>query len=163
MAEQSKPKSASETATPDPFLKDFFLVAAPPDEEPHLIGQRCSACGGYAFPKRVLCPHCLHGDTSKPALLPPRATLYSYCVVYVPPMGFSAPYGLGTVDFPEQRLRINAPIRSDDFDHLELGEEMQLVVERIRESSEGEPLLGYVFVPRRELAKGPAASRGGKP
>lgn len=129
----------------DPVLKGFFTIPPPP-EKPRLIGNRCRKCGEYFFPKRVFCPRCYLDDTLEEAHLGPYGKLYIYCVVRTAPMGFEAPYGLGYVDLSEGP-RIYSMLEGRDYDNLEIGTEMELVIGQLRTDNEGSPVYGYKFKP----------------
>ena len=73
-----------------------------------------------------------------------RGTLYTYCVVNIPPEGFSEPYALGYVDLPEG-VRIFAPLATEDFGKLKIGLEMELVIEELCRDAAGRPNVCYKF------------------
>ncbi len=73
-----------------------------------------------------------------------RGTLYTYCVVQIPPEGFQEPYALGYVDLPEG-VRIFANLSVEDFAKLEIGMEMELVIEELCRDTDDNPVVCYKF------------------
>jgi len=131
------------------LLKEgLFSYPVDPDRGPQLLGGRCTNCRRYFFPRRFLCPHCHQKDSVEEVALSKWGRLYSYCVVRVAPEGFTAPYILGYVDLPEG-IRIFSPITGIDPSQLQIGMELELTIEPLREDPEGHPILGYKFRPRR--------------
>jgi uncharacterized OB-fold protein len=117
-----------------------------PSEKPSLIGQRCKKCGNVFFPRRFICPSCFEEGTLEETHLSRTGKLYTFCILEKGPLGFEAPYALGYVDLPEG-LRIYSMLKEGSIDRLKIGMEMELVVEKIREDSEGNAIIGYKFKP----------------
>ena len=61
-------------------------------------------------------------------------------------MGFDPPYAVGYIDLPEG-VRIYSMLTEADMKKLEIGMEMELVIEPIRKTSDGEEIIGYKFKP----------------
>ncbi|MDY6855904.1 MAG: OB-fold domain-containing protein [Thermodesulfobacteriota bacterium] len=130
----------------DPRLKPLIKMPKSPSERPHLIGNNCTFCKECFFPKRVLCPNCLKEEGLEDVLLSYTGTLYTYCIVKAAPLGFSAPYAIGYVDLPEG-LRIFSPLAVDDARELQVGMDLELFVDKIREDEAGKAVYGYIFKP----------------
>lgn len=117
-----------------------------PSEKPSLIGHRCRLCGKVFFPKRFICPDCFKEGTLEEIKLSRRGKLYTFCILERGPMGFDPPYAVGYIDLPEG-LRIYSILTEASLEKLEIGMEMDLVVEKIRKDLEGNEIIGYKFKP----------------
>lgn len=109
-----------------------------------LLGSACTRCETVSFPPPDVCPDCLFAE-KRQAPIGPVGRLYSYSIVRVPVPGFSVPYAVGYVDFP-QKIRVFGQLE-DWEDDLELGIPMRIVVGSVGESAEGESRQGYKFQP----------------
>ena len=142
-----------------PILPGIMHEATSPDDKSYLIGSRCSACGRTFFPKRSVCRICMRDDTMEDTALSTRGKIDTFTVVQVAPVGFKAPYIQAFVDLPEG-VRIFSLITGCDpvENALEEGEEVELVINKIREDEKGNDLIGYQF---RPVGKG-IGDEGGK-
>jgi uncharacterized OB-fold protein len=139
-----------------PIEPGLFTVPDSPVELPRLRGSRCRACGEHFFPRRVVCARCL-AQTLDDVLLGPRGTLYTWTYVHVPMFGKldaqAAGYGVGQIDLPEgPRVQCALSGRPGDF---HIGMEMELELEPLRTTSQGEQLVSFRFHPAR-----PGVARG---
>ncbi len=82
--------------------------------------------------------------------LGPYGTLETFAVMQVGPPDFPAPYIMGYVRMKEgtQIFTLVAGCEPRD-DALKLGEEMELVIEKIKEDEQGNNLIGWKFRPTR--------------
>jgi uncharacterized OB-fold protein len=119
-----------------------------PSENPSLIGARCKKCKEVFFPKRFICPICFQEDTLENIPLSHKGNLYTFCILERGPMGFDPPYAVGYIDLPEG-VRIYSILTEADMKKLEIGMEMELVIEPIQKTSDGEEIIGYKFKPVR--------------
>ncbi len=131
-----------------PIEPGFFTIPSDTAEAPRLLGSRCRACGEHFFPKREVCAKCLHLGTD-PVLLGPRGTLYTYTYVHFPLFGSKRAdvggYGLGQVDLPEgPRVQAVLSGGSEDF---RIGMAMELDLETLRETQQGDEVVIYRFRP----------------
>ena len=131
-----------------PILPGLFHEGNSPDDQSYLIGSRCSACGRTFFPKRFMCNVCLKEGTMEEMALSTRGRIDTYSVVQVAPLGFKAPYIQAFVDLPEGP-RIFSLITGCEptEDAVAKGQEVALVIDKIREDEEGNDLIGYTFRP----------------
>jgi uncharacterized OB-fold protein len=111
---------------PTPLAQPFWDALK--QGEVHL--QCCDDCGHYNHPPQIICPRC-HSRSLSWKPVAQTGTLYSYTIVYRPPMAaFKAdvPYGVGliNIDGTDARLLSNvlAPI-----DTLRIGMRLQLIFE----------------------------------
>ncbi len=131
-----------------PIEPGFFTIPSDTAEAPRLLGSRCRACGEHFFPKREVCAKCLHLGTD-PVLLGPRGTLYTYTYVHFPLFGSkradAGGYGVGQIDLPEgPRVQAVLSGGSEDF---RIGMAMELDLETLRETQQGDEVVIYRFRP----------------
>ena len=133
-----------------PIKEGLFHIPESESDEPYLVGSRCSVCGYTSFPKKEVCVRCLRDDTMEEATFGPDATLDSFAVMQVAPPGFTPPYVQGYVKLkegPKVFTLITGCEPKDDA--LVLGEEMELVVDKIKEDDKGNELIGWKFRPAK--------------
>jgi len=131
-----------------PVLEGLFHRPSGPGDKPYLIGSKCSACGYVAFPRREVCPACVHENTMQDIPLSTRGKLFSFTVARVAPPGFTAPYLQAYVDLPEgpRIFSLISGVEPTD-DALVEGQDMELVIEKIRTDEQGNHVIGYKFRP----------------
>ena len=112
-----------------PVKPGFYTVPDDPNATPDVICTRCTECGEYFFPKRLVCAKCLSRKTEE-AHVPARGTLYSYTFVHIPLFGstkieYAEGYGVGQIDLPEgpriqlplagkrEQFRVGAAVRGE--------------------------------------------------
>jgi len=116
------------------------LVTNTPEGRTALVVSRCTSCGDVRCPPRTVCPidlaacelDSVEGD----------ATVYEVVRMGIAPLGFSAPYWVGLIDFP-QGFRIFGLIASDDEDPVMAGDQVSMIVGVIGSDPTG--LVGPVF------------------
>lgn len=140
-----------------PIQEGLFELPSTPSERPYLIGNRCRSCGETFFPKRVCCRRCSSGDLEKVSLSR-IAKLYSFTTIRVKPPHFigQVPYMVGIVELPEGE-RIRTLLADCDQNSLEIGMEMELIIESVGKAIEplgnievGTEVLGWKFKPLRK-------------
>lgn len=121
----------------------------------HLIGNRCKACGDYFFPKAMGCrnPDCMQEDLEQ-VFLSKRGKLWSYTNNYYPPpppyvsQNPFVPYATVVVELAREKLMVLGPLADGyDFEALEAGMEMELVVEPLYIDESGNEHLIWKFKP----------------
>lgn len=131
-----------------PFKKGLFRNAETPGEKPYLLGGRCRVCGYTCFPEKKVCIRCKRDDTMESISLGRHGRLENFTVVRVGTPDFPAPYIIGYVMTDEGALVFTqitgCEIRDDA---LEIGEEMELAIECIREDEQGNRLIGWKYRP----------------
>ncbi len=131
-----------------PVRQGLFTCASDPIVKPQLIAGKCLDCGEPIFPKPIICPNC-QGQKIKELKLSQRGRIYSCTVVMQQPRPYykgPVPYGLGFVEIPEG-IRIETLFTDCDPELLQIGMEVELVIERLYENEEGQELLTYKFRP----------------
>ena len=118
-------------------------------DQPHLIGTCCSDCGTYYFPKlSAFCknPDCGSTDFSE-VQLSRTGKIWSYTnACYKPPEPFIAaepfkPYTIVAVELDKEKMIVlGQVIEGVGVDQLKVGNEMELVLEKLHDSDEGEKM-----------------------
>ena len=129
------------------------LFTGPPDA-PQLVGSRCTRCREVGFPKQASCPACTHASTEE-ILLSRRGRLWTWTIQRFPPpppfigdTAHFAPYGVGYVELPEG-VRVESRLTTADPAALEIGMEMELVLEKFVDGPDGEARMTFAFAPVR--------------
>lgn len=124
------------TRVPALGAEGWFTAEA---HEPTLIGQRCTTCGTYAFPKAALgCPN--PGCTGTELVETPlsrRGTVWSYTdaryqppAPYVVPGDEHEPFAIAAVHLAAEGLTVMGQVVAGvTVDDLKVGQEMELVVD----------------------------------
>jgi len=133
-----------------PIQQGLFHMPKSPNDKPHLIGSRCRVCGYTCFPKKFVCVRCRRDDTMEEVKIGPYANLETFTVMRVGTADFPAPYVMGYVKTNEgaQVFTLITGCEIKD-DALEPGEEMELVIEKIKMDKQGNNLIGWKFKPLR--------------
>ena len=123
----------------------------PDDPEPRLLGQQCTTCGTYAFPKADHgCPNpaCL-GTEFREAPLSRRGTVWSYTdaryqppAPYVVPTDEHVPFCIAAVHLADEGLVVMGQVVAGvTVDDLHVGQEMELVVDVLFSDDETDHLI----------------------
>jgi uncharacterized protein len=118
-----------------PVLEGWFTL----DAEPHLLGNRCSACGTYYFP-RLGTGFCRNPDCDSESFedtpLSRTGRLWSFTnAVYQPPEPYVAsepfqPFGIGAVALEKEKMIVLGQLaRGTELSVLKAGMTMELVLE----------------------------------
>ena len=131
-----------------PVIEGAFYLPASSNEKHYLIGSKCIHCGYIAFPPKEVCPICIKDNAMKEVPLGSMGILDSFTVVRQAPPGFIVPYLLGIIrlpDGPEVFTIITGCEIADDA--LTIGQEMELIIDKIKEDDEGNEVIGWKFRP----------------
>jgi uncharacterized OB-fold protein len=117
------------------------------DGEPALIGTRCTRCGTYFFPQETFAcrnPECGASELEE-VPLSRRGRLWSYTDNrYAPPPPYVAgdpfePYAIAAVELEREKMVVLGQVaRGTAADRLEVGAEMELVIETLFEDAESD-------------------------
>lgn len=124
-----------------------------PNEEPQLIGSRCSECGATTFPVQERCPKCSGAQMSE-LLLPRRGTLIAWTTQgFAPGAPFAGPtgnmftpFGIGLVQLDDV-IRVEARLTENDPAKLRFGMEVVLTMVPLTTDDEGNEILTFAFQP----------------
>jgi uncharacterized OB-fold protein len=125
-----------------------------PSDEPHLIGNRCGACGIVTFPSQDSCPRCASTDMRE-QLLQRRGRLWAWTTQHFPPPSppytgptgeAFVPFGIGYVELPGE-VRVEARLTEADPERLVEGMDMELVVIPFRTDDKGNEVMTFAFRP----------------
>ena len=132
--------SAAKTRVP--AVEGWFTL----DDEPHLLGSRCTSCGTFVFPRATFsCPNpgCA-GTEFEDTPLSRRGKVWSFTVNrYQPPPPYVAPtdpfqpFAIAAVELPEEHLVVMGQVAGDG-DGLRVGQEVELVVDTLYEDDHHE-------------------------
>ncbi|MFC1920173.1 Zn-ribbon domain-containing OB-fold protein [Chloroflexota bacterium] len=131
-----------------PIAEGIFYMPQSSSEKPYLIGAKCKECGYVSFPALMICPQCVKRDTMKEVHLSGkgRIDMFSVCNAALP--GFPAPSIQGYINL-EEGGRIWSLITGIDpaDEGLKNEMEVELVVEKLKDDSEGNEIMSYKFKP----------------
>ena len=138
--------NASNMVARIPNLVDFST------DEVRIMSAKCNSCGTYFFPKENYQhrPGCSR-EGVEDVLLPNKGKLASYVIQhYAPPPPFKTeksitPYGIGLVEFEDEKIQIAGIITNTDIKSLELGMEMETVTLRLFTNDEKQDVVTWAF------------------
>jgi uncharacterized OB-fold protein len=146
------PESATEetTGTTQRAAIEGWFTLDP--QAPALLGSHCASCGSYAFPKESFScrnPHCpAPTGRLEEVTLSRRGRLWSFTDNrYAPPPPYVAgdpfePYAIAAVELEREKLVVLGQVaRGIGVDRLEVGMEMELVLETLFEDGDGTHLV----------------------
>ena len=136
------------TSNQIPVAEGLFAETA---DGPRLLGSKCATCETPYFPKAAIChnPNCSDSKLEN-AEFGPNGTLWSYTVQYYPPPPPAKydepfePYALGLIDLPEG-LRVLSKVTADDIEAIEVGGNVQLVIEKLHTNADGNEVVTFKF------------------
>ena len=132
-------------------IKEGFWTSETSVEDTRLIGSKCGSCGELFFPKKEKkrCINC-YNNSLEDVLLSPEGKIVSFSVVMQQPGGgfYSGPvpYAFGQVDI-DDGIRITTLYSTDDFNELETGKRVKLVIEKLSDDNEGNEIATFKFKP----------------
>ena len=123
-----------------------------PPEQVRLTGSRCLSCGVTLLGQRYACESCASTELED-VTFSKRGKVYSYTVaLYPPPQPYAGkvdpfvPYPIAWIDLPEG-ARILSTLTDCKPNELEIGMEVELVVEKGWEDQDGNEVMEYKFRP----------------
>jgi uncharacterized OB-fold protein len=120
--------------------------------EVRLMGTKCNTCGTYFFPKEHYQhrPGCSREGVEE-ILFPNKGKLASYTIQYYPcPPPFKTekkitPYGIGLVEFEDEKIQIAGIITETDLKSLKLGMEMETTRMTLYTNEEKQQVVTWAF------------------
>jgi uncharacterized OB-fold protein len=118
------------------------------DDNPVLMGTECRECEFVVFPSRSFCRNCLSDDVTD-VQLARTGRLETYTIAHTGQEGIEPPYAFGFVSL--ENVRLYSLLTECEKKPLEVGDPVELVLEKIKEDPEtGEPLFGHMFRPKEK-------------
>jgi uncharacterized OB-fold protein len=128
-----------------------------PDENPRLVGSRCSACGATTFPVQQWCPRC-SGAQMTVLPLPRHGTLVAWTTQGFPPGAPYAgpagedfvPFGVGLVQLgpaDDAVIRVEGRLTENDPAKLQFGQRVELTMVPLTTDDEGDEIMTFAFRP----------------
>ncbi|EKD35120.1 MAG: hypothetical protein ACD_75C02048G0002 [uncultured bacterium] len=120
--------------------------------EVRLMSAKCNTCGTYFFPKEHYQhrPGCRR-EGVEDVLLPQKGKLASYTIQYYPcPAPFKTeqkitPYGIGLVEFANEKIQVTGIITNTDLKSLKLGMEMETTILEMYTNEEKQQVVTWAF------------------
>ncbi len=126
-----------------------------PSDAPALLASRCPACANHMFPMQDGCSRC-GGASTETVELGRRGTLWTWTVQSYPPKAppFAGnadpetfvPYGVGYVDI-DGKLLVESRLTVSDPARLEIGMEVEMVVDPLFVNADGDEVVTFAFAP----------------
>lgn len=121
-------------------------------DEVRLQSAKCNSCGTHFFPKEHYQhrPGCSR-EGVEDILLPNKGKLASYTVQYYPcPPPFKTekkitPYGIGLVEFENEKIQVTGIITDTDLDSLKIGMEMETTTLSMFKNDEKQDVVTWAF------------------
>lgn len=116
------------------------------------MSAKCNSCGTYFFPKEHYQhrPGCLRSGVEN-VLIAKKGKLASYTIQYYPcPAPFKTekkitPYGIGLVEFEDEKIQITGIITETDLKSLKIGMEMETTLLDMYTNEEKQQVVTWAF------------------
>ena len=131
-----------------PVREGLWTITTSPSDKPQLIASKCPKCGEIYFPTNRVCVNCQNGHMNN-IKLSRRGKIYALSVITLPPAGYykgPVPFCVGWVHLPDG-IRVNSLLFSNDLWSLKIGQEVELVIEKLQDDEEGNEIMGFGFAP----------------
>lgn len=142
----------SDLSTAVPAIDGWFTTTDPPE----LLGTKCADCGTVFFPRAEgFCrnPACFGSDLTE-TTLSRRGTVWSYTdAQYAPPPPYIAadpyvPFAIAAVELAEEQIVVLGQVAEGyTVADLDVGTEVELVLETLYTDAEGTPRTIYRWSP----------------
>jgi uncharacterized OB-fold protein len=135
-------------------------VSTWPDENPQLIGSRCTPCGAITWPRPARCPRCSSPETTD-RLLPRRGRLVAWTTQgFVPKLPYAGketadtfePFGVGLVQLGDE-VRVESRLTTADPDQLRYGMDLELALVPLYVDDAGVEVMTCAFAPAEGVAR----------
>ncbi len=138
-----------------PVQEGLFYQPESPEEKPYLIGSKCNVCGYVSFPKLLVCPCCVKKDTMEEMHISGKGKIDTFSVCYAALPGFQAP-SIQAYIYLEEGARIWSLITGVEpsDESLKIGMDVELVIGRLREDTDGNEIISYQFRPVKTNQEG---------
>lgn len=123
-------------------LVDYLVLG----DTPHLVAQRCVACGARYFDRRNACANC-SATVFDTVDIATKGTLRSFTIVAFAAPGVAVPFVSAIVDCEGTSVRGNLINVDPDADHVSLGMKVRLATYSMGADSHGTEAIGFGFEP----------------
>ena len=113
------------------FHEDLFGEI---DGKVFLLGKQCPKCGNIQFPQKGFCQKCLNENMTD-LQIGARGKLFSYTTTYGRVDRRKGPFDVGYIQL-EEGIRVFAPIRKEEEQVYQIGQEMELEIVDLWEEDE---------------------------
>lgn len=122
-------------------------VPASGGDAAYLVGSKCSKCGYVTFPPRPACCACVSNGSMVTLSLGSRGKIDTFSILHTGTEDFPAPYILAYVLIGGAKVLSLITGCEPKEESLEIGNEVELVIEKVREDAQGNDIFGYKFRP----------------
>jgi uncharacterized protein len=144
----SQPSAAETPKRPRPIVPFLRL---PETGEPHLVGNRCDACGAVYLGSRIACSKCLARGPFNEIALSKRGTVWVWSIVHQSFPGVPVPYVVAVVDLPEGvAVRANLIDVEPTPEALRFGMPVEMVTGVSQQDRQGNDVVAFYFRPVKE-------------
>lgn len=128
-----------------PLAHAGFVIPEDPKAKPYLVGAKCTSCGKVFTSVRVICLNCSAQNTMEKMPLGGKGKLYTYTVIWqqLPGALIKVPYALVNVVMDEGCQMQG--VATEDFESLDIGMDMEVYFEKMREDAEGNDEIAFKF------------------
>lgn len=139
-----------------PAQEGLFHQPESPGDQPYLIGNRCRECGFVSFPKLMTCPRCVKKGTMEEYHLARRGKVDMFASCFAALPGFKAPsvQGYITLEDGGRLWSLITGVNAEDTGAIKTGDEVELVIEKLRDDADGSEVMSYKFRPVAVESKG---------
>ena len=124
-------------------LVDYLVL----DGEPHLVANRCTACGARFFDRRNACASCGGTAGFERVDVATDGEVRAFTIVSLAAPGIPVPFVAAVIDCGGTSVRGNLVNVEPDPDHVSLGMKVRLTTFPIGTDSAGTEAIGFGFEP----------------
>jgi uncharacterized OB-fold protein len=132
----------STTATPQVPLVEYLVLG----DDPHLVANRCTACGAKFFDRRNACAACFNTTFDKVDVAT-TGEVRAFTIVSLAAPGIPVPFVSAIVDCDGTSVRGNIVNTPPDPEHVSLGMHVRLTTFPIGTDDNGTEAIGFGFEP----------------
>jgi uncharacterized OB-fold protein len=133
----------------DPVPVVDYLVL---DDEPHLVCNKCEACGARYFDRRNACAACGAANFVR-VEVPREGSLSTFTIVSLAAPGVAVPFVAGVIDCAGTSVRGNIVNTPPEAGNIKLGMQLRLTTFPIGTDSAGVQAVGFGFEPLEESSQ----------
>jgi uncharacterized protein len=135
-----------------PIIEDWLSIDV---NDPHIIGNRCSSCGEYYFPKAWICrnPECGRRDL-KDVSMSTAGKIWSFTLNYYEPpppyvpVGEFKPYAIVVAELLKEKLMVMGPLADGyEYEKLRIGMDVEMILEPLYHDAQGNEVIVWKWKP----------------